>query len=275
LVTGYSFQTNNWFDFLTIKYTNVGVLDWTARYNNAANRYEEANDIVTDPSGNVYVTGQSQATGNNSTPADYATIKYDATGTQLWVARYDGGVNADDRSYAIALDDSLNVYVTGYSIANTTSDYVTIKYNNQGNTIWNMRYDGPAGNSDQALAMVVNAANGDVHVTGKSANNTNDDFLTIKYSYAAVGVEDINSANTFSIYPNPNSGFFYIDMSNKSQQDVVVEILNPIGQVVFSDKYSSTDRIELNLTMLPSGVYFARFLNDQNALLGLKRLIIR
>ena len=275
LVTGYSFQTNNWFDFLTIKYTNVGVLDWTARYNNAANRYEEANDIVTDPSGNVYVTGQSQATGNNSTPADYATIKYDATGTQLWVARYDGGVNADDRSYAIALDDSLNVYVTGYSIANTTSDYVTIKYNNQGNTIWNMRYDGPAGNSDQALAMVVNAANGDVHVTGKSANNTNDDFLTIKYSYAAVGVEDINSANTFNIYPNPNSGFFYIDMSNKSQQAVVVEILNPIGQVVFSDKYSSTDRIELNLTMLPSGVYFARILNDQNALWGLKRLIIR
>jgi len=275
LVTGYSFQTNNWFDFLTLKYTTAGVLNWTARYNNAANRYEEANDIVTDPSGNVYVTGQSQAIGNNSTPADYATVKYDATGTQLWISRYDGGVNADDRAYAIALDDSLNVYVTGYSIANTTSDYVTIKYNNQGNMIWNMRYDGPAGNSDQAAAMAVNSTNGDVYITGKSANNTNDDFLTIKYSYAAVGIEDVYSANAFEMYPNPNNGEFFIDISTKSQEDVVIEVLNSIGQVVFSNRFSSADRIELNLNTLPSGVYFARVLNGNNSPLGLNKLIIK
>ena len=138
-----------------------------------------------------------------------------------------------------------------------------------------MRYDGPAGNTDQALAMAVNAANGDVHVTGKSANNTNDDFLTIKYSYSAVGIEDINTEIVFNVYPNPNSGVFFIDMSNNIQEDVLIEIINSMGQVVFSDQFSSKDQIEVNLTQLPTGVYIARIIDSKNELSGLNRLIIR
>ena len=59
---------------------------------------------------------------------DYATIKYDASGTEQWVARYDGPGNYNDGANAIAIDVYGNVYVTGTCKSLYWSIYTTIKY---------------------------------------------------------------------------------------------------------------------------------------------------
>ena len=174
-VTGGSFGI----DYATIKYDPAGTQLWVQRYNGPGNSSDEARAIAVDGSGNVYVTGRS---GGIGTAADYATIKYDSQGNELWVRRYNGAGNSDDEAYAIAIDGSGNVYVTGSSIGSATySDYATIKYDPAGTQLWVKRYNGPGNYSDDASAIAVDGS-GNVYVTGGSwGSGTGWDYTTIKY----------------------------------------------------------------------------------------------
>src|SRR4030042_2716898 len=153
---------------------------WVARYNGTANNTDKANAIAVDDYGNVYVTGESKGSGGY---LDYATIKYDPNGNQLWVTRYNGPGNRDDRAVAIAIDDNGNVYVTGESKGNSSGyDYATIKYDTNGNQSWAARYNGPKNSDDRAHGIAVDGG-GNVYVKGGSkGNSTYLDYATIKYN---------------------------------------------------------------------------------------------
>lgn len=113
-------------DIVTIKYNGAGVQQWLQRYNGASNGYDEGKAIALDGSGNVYVTGYSFTTGANN---DYTTLKYDLSGNQEWITKYNGTGNNADQAAAIAVDGIGNVYVSGLSKgAGTNEDYETIKY---------------------------------------------------------------------------------------------------------------------------------------------------
>jgi len=153
---------------------------WVRRYNGPGNDEDYAKAMAIDDSGNVYVTGHSWADG---TAHDYATIKYDAAGNELWVKRYNYyGPGGHDLAFAIALDGSNNIYVTGYSFGTeATLDYATIKYEPNGDTAWVRRYNGPGNGVDVAYAIAVDGLD-NIYVTGWSVGSgTGDDYATIKY----------------------------------------------------------------------------------------------
>src|SRR3972149_4839771 len=150
---------------------------WVARYNGPADSHDYAHALAVDGQGNVYVTGESM--GSDSC-YDYATMKYDSNGQQLWVARYNGPANDVDTAFGLAVDGQGNVYVTGYSRGIGTSyDYATIKYDRKGNRLWLAHYNGPGNASDSAHSLAVDRL-GNVYVTGRSYGN-GDDYATIKY----------------------------------------------------------------------------------------------
>jgi hypothetical protein len=152
---------------------------WVRRYNGPGDDQDGAEALVVDVYGNCYVTGTSKGRG---TWNDYATIKYDRNGNELWVRRYNGPMNYEDGAHSIAVDRSGNVYVTGGSFGSDTgTDYATVKYDSMGNKIWVRRYNGPGNSNDDASAVVVDFS-GDIHVTGSSLGiETGYDYSTIKY----------------------------------------------------------------------------------------------
>lgn len=153
---------------------------WSARFGRPGNSTDVPGDMAIDAAGNVYVTGSVGI----SSPWDYATVKYDAAGNELWAATYDGPLGSFDASRAIAVDAAGNVYVTGESVASTSTgaDYLTIKYDPDGNQLWIARFDGPGHGADAAHAIAVDQS-GNIYVTGNSAGQGDDlsNYATIKY----------------------------------------------------------------------------------------------
>ena len=175
-------------NYVTRKLSSSGQQQWLAIYNNI-----EENDIVAaiavDQDGNVYVTGRSLSSDppNYIYSYNYATVKYDSTGAEQWVARYDGVDNLDDYATALAVDAEGNVYVTGYSEGEETGvSYATIKYNSLGEQQWEAKYNSPNGLNSFARALALDAE-GNVYVTGSSeTSGTGADYATIKYNPAGV-----------------------------------------------------------------------------------------
>src|SRR5262245_6640411 len=178
-------------DYVTVKYHGDGNEIWSSRYDGPGHSLDRALRLTVDVSGNCYVTGASAGTNSGR---DYATIKYDANGNQLWVARHNGLASGDDFANAIAVDSARNVYVTGTTDfqnnlipgPDSFAHYTTIKYEGNGNQVWVARYSYTNSLYNEAAALTLDSA-GNVYVTGYCENHCYEfgrplhDYVTVKY----------------------------------------------------------------------------------------------
>lgn len=219
---------------------------WAQRYNGSGNGIDEAYSSAIDNDGNVYVTGKSFLSASNY---DFATVKYNSNGNQLWVKRYDN-VGGIDEANSITLDNSGNVYVTGKSQGGASnSDFVTIKYNSNGDVLWLRSYNGLGNGIDNPVIINVDN-NGNVFVTGISWGGSSYDIATLKY--------DPNGVNQFVIRYNgtgngddfpvsmhtDNNGFVYVTGGSEGTgtgYDVVTIMYLQNGTANWIRRYNGPD----------------------------------
>jgi hypothetical protein len=203
-VTGTSTGNGTNDDYATIKYDAAGNELWVRRYDGPetilAQDYDRSAALAVDQNGNVFVTGNSSD--------DFATVKYDPAGTELWVGRYTGPNTGGDWATAIAVDASGNAYVSGASFGGPTTqyDFATLSYDPLGAVRWTERYDGPANNYDTPYSIAVHSS-GDVYVSGGSTGSgTAQDYATIKYSpTVSTSVESVSAShNALELRSDPN-----------------------------------------------------------------------
>ena len=175
----------------TVKYNASGTRLWAVQIR-TGQIDNEARAIATDAAGNIYIAGTTIDT--TAFAYDYLVLKLNASGVQQWVATYNGTAGQIDWARAIAVDATGNVYVTGQSmgelvrrngpfgtlqIIQTGYDYVTIKYDPTGQTLWTERYYSSVGNtSDIPTGLVLDGAD-NVYVTGSANGASGQPSATI------------------------------------------------------------------------------------------------
>lgn len=208
--------------------------EWVARYDGPGNVGDGANALAVDSEGNVYVTGNSF---DSTTSADYTTIKYDASGEQLWLARFDGA-NDVDVATDLAVDMSGNVYVTGWTTGSGgLRSYTTIKYDCAGNELWVASYDYGC-----AAALEIDLE-GNIYVTG----DANSDFTTIMYDpdgneqWVAVYNGPANGTDKACDLALDGEGYVYVTGKSKgvgTYYDIATVKYNAGGNQVWAARYN-------------------------------------
>lgn len=181
-------------DIFLCKFDSSGKFLWVRTWGGTAGM-DRGYDVISDSSGNVYVTGHFCLTVDfdpgpgvdNRTViggADVFLCKYDSSGNYLWTRTW-GGTHAD-YGHAVVVDSSNDVYVTGffeYTVDfdpgsgqdNRTSkgiaDAFLSKFSSSGNYYWAKDWGGNG--SDQGWGLSLDSS-GNVYVAGSFSGGTVD-----------------------------------------------------------------------------------------------------
>ncbi len=109
--------------FVTYKLDPTGTLEWTERFQPNQNQHlSEARKIALMDNG-IVVAG----TSSDGTSLNYAMVKYDESGRQLWAKQHDSG-HGDDRLLSLAMDASGTIYLSGLTPGQAGHEYTTVRY---------------------------------------------------------------------------------------------------------------------------------------------------
>lgn len=273
-------SSNNDYDFATVKYDSSGVEQWAWRY--GLNLSDEAEKVIVDNAGFVYVSGSINSGSTNYSIIDFATVKYSPSGELLWEATYNGTGNHVDRIRDMAIDSDGNIYVTGFSVGPDHEDIATIKYDSSGTVKWVERYNGPANVNDESYAIIVDPI-GNVYVAGEVVwqGGGNLDITLIKYSQAITGIYNSQFyPSEYSLsqnYPNPfnpNTIINYeLGITNFVKLNIYDILGNEVATLVNEKKIPGSYSVEYSGENLSSGIYFYKLEVDGN-IIDTKRMVL-
>jgi hypothetical protein len=253
-VTGISANEGSGADCLTIGYDSLGNELWTAMYAGPGISHDRGDGITVDSQDNVIITGFS----GESWDRYQLTIKYDSEGNELWTAKFPSADHYYYYNWAtlIGVDPLGNVYATGMSYLNISdTDYVTKKYDPDGNLMWEAWFDGPGEKSnDYPRDMVVDSV-GNVFVTGISLAKYNRSYTTIAFDtngdlkWAAIYDEwGMFDCNAIALDSSGNVFVTGTYFSLNSSDDYVTLGYDPNGNQIwyarFNSIYNSVDMVQ-------------------------------
>jgi len=245
-------------------------IGWVARYDGGFGD-DAGLAIITDESGNVYVTGNSHG---NQTRRDLVVIKYSPAGANLWTRRiadtannnfrsgFDikldefnnviaGGIgvykfdnngnflwgsSSDARFEGIVLDNSGNIFATG----GASWLLLTRKFQSNGNILWTKTYQYLLGGTSRDITIDKNE---DVIITGKIPQTQSlNDYMTIKYSNSGeeIWTRRYNGGNedhSYAITSDDSNNVYVTGWNKNISTDILTIKYSPEGDTVWKAVY--------------------------------------
>ncbi len=276
-----------------IKLDASGNLIW-AKQTVSSSNVVGTKSLTFDATGNAYIVGRFGGTCDfdpgagvfnltSSGNFDIFILKLNTAGNFVWAAGFGSASSLDDGT-SIALDNQGFLYTTGFYAGPADfdpsaaefiltpvgfADMFISKLDTEGNFVYASTFGGIPNGFNFGNALIADNA-GNVYATGAfeattdfdpSSNIFNlvsagsSDAFVLKLNGATLGIAE-NKLHSIKGYPNPNNGNFTIDLG-AMHQDITVEITNTLGQIISSEKYTSTKKIDQQINS-STGIYFVK-----------------
>ncbi len=79
-----------------------------------------------------------------------------------------------------------------------------------------------------------------------------------------VSTKEINNISNMQVYPNPSSSQVFVKLSLKSSENVRIELMNTMGQLVYSSKVTGKNiNTSVNVSNLSTGIYMLNVITSE------------
>ena len=99
-----------------------------------------------------------------------------------------------------------------------------------------------------------------------------DDVSVIDIGWVGLN-ENNNIENQISIFPNPAKDFISVSFKSNNIGEIKMSIVNTLGETIMS-KILNNNETQIQVSDLPAGVYYCKFVSAQNQILAAKKIII-
>lgn len=168
-------------DAFVFKYDTSGTRIW--HYALTAEEGEYIKGLKLAPNANVIVVFDFFKEDDK----DFKVLALNDEGERLFEETFEGRGSDDQQCNSLDIDNNNNIYVTGYCVNNGSKDFVTVKYNNNGDQKWFALFDEKG--EDEAIAVKVM---GDYIIIAGNVEFTEGqvvkDIVTIGYSFNGIQI---------------------------------------------------------------------------------------
>ena len=246
-------------DFVTVKYSPAGVLQWNQRYNYSNNGNDRAGAVCIDTSDNIYICGSNQTT---SGVYGYLTVKYNSSGVLQWDTYTGTGTN-DVIINDIERDIAGNLYFCGMinSIHGNANAFLN-KVSPAGNFLFTQIYDySTVTGIDRFVDIALTGSGNEIYAAGFSWGGPAyaEDFLTIKYNSSGMPqwIQRYNGpGNSIDMVGNvelDNAGNVFsagLSMGGSTNDDIAIAKYSPTGTPMGYQRFTVGNASEIYANMI-------------------------
>jgi hypothetical protein len=262
--------------FYLIKTNSIGDTLWTKTYfDDNFNSFNEQSGYCVQQTidGGYIIAGTAYAFGlEGLTYTQIVLIKTNSTGDTLWTKFYIGSIYYPGNSVQQSTDG-------GYIILDETesaSGFILIKTDANGNSgcsydsslIINNSFPTQVSNTSTIIksgCIVSNPSN----LVGSSGADG------IFIECFNTGINEIKTASTTSIYPNPFSTTATLVINGVETQCIAsLQIINLLGQEVKTIPIINQNEITINRDNLADGMYFYKIINNKNETIAVGKMVV-
>ncbi|HEY9828327.1 MAG TPA: SBBP repeat-containing protein, partial [Stenomitos sp.] len=173
-------------DAWVAKFSPDGTLLWTKHLGTST--WDQSYGVATDSKGNVFITGITDGAlgGKHRGSYDAWVAKYSPDGTLVWIRQL--GTSTWDESYAVATDNSGNIFITGETLGSLgspskgTYDAWVAKFNSAGTLKWKRQL----GDVDHDFSLgVATDGSGNVLITGSTRGSLGSNNQGVEDAWVA------------------------------------------------------------------------------------------